>query len=394
MDPEGGSVGWLKAMRRVPLTRRDTLQLLACVPLALCLPSGLLRAATVRLLAMREWLEDPENKRLVLDLDAEARFGTRLLENPPRLLLSIRDAELEEPLQRRFSDAVLRAIAAARGDAGVEVVLEMAPGARADVFYQPPSGGRGHRIVIDIAPALSAGEQARREAQVRAVRDSGDKIVAIDPGHGGEDPGTVHGRLREKHIALSVAHALATQLSSRAGLRPVLTRRGDYFVPLHRRQAIARQYGAHLFVSLHVNAAPTKARGAEVFFLSLQGSEDKAARELVDRENAADLVGGVPPDQVNAPIVDILMDMTRNHTMQDSERLAEVLLERLGRVQGGTVRGVKQGPLAVLKSIDKPSVLVELGFITSGDDRSLLGDAGTHRAYARHLADGIAAYLG
>jgi N-acetylmuramoyl-L-alanine amidase len=227
------------------------------------------------------------------------------------------------------------------------------------------------------------------------VRESGDVIVGIDPGHGGEDPGTVWGRsLREKEIALEVGRLLSEQLRRHAGVRPVLTRDADYFVSLGRRPALAHQYGAHLFVSLHVNAARSRtARGAEVFFLSLQGAEDKAARELVDRENAADLVGGVPPDQVDEPLVDILMDMTRNHTMKDSERLAEVLLQQLNRVSGAAIRGIKQGPLAVLKSIDVPSVLVELGFFTNTDDRKLLGNARTQRQYAENMARGIVDFL-
>ncbi len=174
----------------------------------------------------------------------------------------------------------------------------------------------------------------------------------------------------------------------------MLTRDSDFFVPLGQRQAIAKRYGAHVFISLHVNAARSgTARGAEIFFLSPKGAEDKAARELVDRENAADLVGGVPPDQVQAPLVDILMDMTRNSTMRDSERLAEALLGRLGNVQGAHTRGIKQGRLAVLKSIDKPSVLVELGFFTNAADRKLLANSRVQRHYAAVLAEGVRDYL-
>jgi len=365
---------------------------LAGIPFLIVLPSGVLRAARVRILGLRHWLDASDDKRLVFDLDGEARFTTRVLDDPPRVVVRIQGVALASPLDESFTgDALLRRLVARPTAEGVDIVVELVRVAEASVFAQAPSGARGHRIVVDLSPRLTAAERAEREARVRAVRDSGDRIIAIDPGHGGEDPGTVYGRLQEKHVTLAVGKMLREQLEKRRGLRAILTRNGDTFIPLHRRQEIARQYGAHLFVSLHVNSAPTQARGAEVFFLSIAGSVDKAAKELVDRENAADLVGGVAPDQVNAPLVDILMDMTRNQTMKDSETLAAVLLEHLGRVENAAVRGVKQGPLAVLKSIDKPSVLVELGFITNREDRALLVKA--QRLYASRLADGIAAYL-
>ncbi len=358
------------------------------------LPSGLVQASRVRILGLRHWLEPHDSKRLVLDLDAQADFTERVFDDPPRLVLRLPGAGLMQPLVQTWSgDSLVERMEAREGPEGVEITIEFSRAATAEVFHQAPSGDKGHRLVVDLAPRLTPAERAAQEERVRAVRESGDRIVAIDPGHGGEDPGTVYGRLQEKDIALAVGRLLQQQIGTRPGLRGVLTRSSDHFIPLDKRQEIARQYGADLFVSVHVNSARrTQARGAEVFFLSLAGSEDKAARELVDRENAADLVGGVPADQVNAPLVDILMDMTRNQTMKDSEKLAEVLLQHLGRVESAAVRGVKQGPLAVLKSIDKPSVLVELGFITSKADRGLLVKA--QRAYASRLADGILDYLG
>lgn len=385
-------------LSRSKCSRRQFLEVLASIPLLVALPGGALALARVHVRAFRHW-PDPEKTRLVFDLDEAASFETRLLRDPHRVVLQLAAATLATPetWQRDFpKDSRLEHMRATQGDHGAEIVIELARPADVDAFHLPPNdAGRGHRIVVDIVPELSAAEQEEALERVRAVRESGDRIVAIDPGHGGEDPGTVWGHsLREKEIALDVGLLLARELDAKPGVRPVLTRHKDFFIPLGRRQAIAKSYGAHLFISLHVNAARSRrARGAEIFFLSPKGAEDKAARELVDRENAADLVGGVRPDQVNAPLVDILMDMTRNSTMRDSERLAEILLQRLGRVQGGRTRGIKQGPLAVLKSIDKPSVLVELGFFTNADDRKLLANSRTQRHYAKQLADGIRDYL-
>ncbi|MFQ5599510.1 MAG: N-acetylmuramoyl-L-alanine amidase [Candidatus Krumholzibacteriia bacterium] len=383
-------------MHERALSRRSFLTFLVSVPVLVTLPSGLVVAARIRVAALRHW-PDPEKTRLVVDLDGAARFETRVLRNPHRIVLEIAAAELRGSIDRTFTnDPYVQGVGARQKDGVVELVIELARASELNAFPLPPNEvGRGHRIVIDVAPRLTADEEARKQAEIVEVRESGDRVVAIDPGHGGEDPGTVWGTsLEEKAIALDVARLLAKQLGRANGLRPILTRSGDYFVPLQKRQEIARQYGAQLFLSLHVNAARSRqARGAEIFFLSLKGAADRAARELVDRENAADLVGGVPPDQVNAPIVDILMDMTRNHTMKDSERLATLLLQRLSGVRGGAVRGVKQGPLAVLKSIDKPSVLIELGFFTNSTDRKLLADPRAHRQYAKQLANGIADYL-
>lgn len=379
-------------------SRRRFLELVASIPLVASLPNGLWAAARIDVRALRHW-PDPEKTRLVFDLDQETPFEARVLRKPHRVELSLPAAELANagPWESRFPrDPLLERIVATQGAKGVEVRVELSRAARLSAFRLPPNdAGRGHRIVLDMAPELTAAEQEQALARVRAVRESGDRVIAIDPGHGGEDPGTVWGRsLREKEIALDVGQSLARELAVTPGLRPVLTRDADFFVPLGRRQVLAKQYGAHVFVSLHVNAAHSRtARGAEIFFLSPKGADDKAARELVDRENAADLVGGVPPDQVDAPLVDILMDMTRNSTMRDSQRLAETLLVRLESVQGGRTRGIKQGPLAVLKSVDKPSVLVELGFFTNADDRKLLANSRTQGHYAQQLARGIRDFL-
>jgi N-acetylmuramoyl-L-alanine amidase len=379
-------------------SRRSLLQFLTSIPLIVALPSGLLAAARVRVQALRHW-PDPEKTRLVFDLDGESTFETRVEQDAHRVVLTVRGAELHtsKPIDRTFPEdpRLLQLRVRQRQDA-VEIHVELTRAAAVSAFpLEPNPTGRGHRIVLDIVPRLSAAEEARRQARVLEVRESGDTIVAIDPGHGGEDPGTVWGRsLQEKEIALEVGRLLAAQLERQAGVRSVLTRSADYFLPLGRRPVLAHMYGAQLFVSLHVNAAGSRAaRGAEVFFLSLKSAEDKAARELVDRENAADLVGGVPPDQVNEPLVDILMDMTRNRTMKDSERLAEVLIEELRHVSGATTRGVKQGPLAVLKSIDVPSVLVELGFFTNTDDRQLLASTKTQKLFAERMASGIFEFL-
>ena len=382
-------------------SRRSFLQVIAQIPLWITLPNGIALAARLRVETLRHWPE-PQRTRLVIDLSAAGQFTARVETSPPRAIVKITGAELGQSIDQSFPTDPLVKRVRARADAqGVELILDLSRPCSLHSFpLEPNEAGKGHRIVMDVSPQLSASEAQEattsRLRQIEEVRKSGDRIIAIDPGHGGEDPGTVWGRsLREKDIALEVAQRLVARLKPRSGLRPVLTRDADFFVPLARRQQIAREYGAETFISLHVNAARAQeARGAEVYFLSMKGAADKAARELVDRENAADLVGGVTQAQVEEPIVDILMGMKRDRTMRESERLAETLLLRLGNVKNATVRGVKQGPLAVLKSIDKPSVLVELGFFTNVADRKLLADPHSLDRYSQELADGIADYLG
>ena len=379
--------------------RRSFLRTLCQIPILLALPPALAHAARVRVLGLRYWPE-PEQTRLVFDVDAATGVMVQAEAGSDRAALVVDNAELARSLNRDFpQDPVLRGLRAIQRGDTVEIHLQFVRPCDASAFTLPPEGGRGYRLVVDLSPRLTAAEQAARSARhaarIDAMRRSGEIVVAIDPGHGGEDPGTIWGdALREKDVALQVAQQLERQLEPVAGVRGVLTRTADYFVPLGRRQRIARDFGASVFVSIHVNAAPVStARGAEIFFLSLQDAVDRAARELIDRENAADLVGGVSPDQVHEPIVDILVGMTRNNTMRESQRLAEILIQRLGQPTGAT-RGIKQGPLAVLKSIDKPSVLVELGFMTNAGDRRLLADARERSAFAERMAAGIVEYLG
>jgi N-acetylmuramoyl-L-alanine amidase len=187
---------------------------------------------------------------------------------------------------------------------------------------------------------------------------------------------------------------MAAAIGARPRLKPILTRNKDYFVMLGQRQKIAEKFAADIFVSIHCNSAPSaSARGAEVFFVSLKGAADKAAKELIDRENAADLVGGLAPDQVQGPISNIVLDLKSNATMRQSEQLGDIMLRQLGQLPGGESRGLKQGPLAVLKSIACPSVLVELGFVTNKHDARLLGDAGHPARYAELLAAGVDDYV-
>ncbi len=377
-------------------SRRSFLTLLASFPILIVLPSGLLQAATLRLRQVRHWTA-PDHTRLVLELDAPTRFSSRLLEDPSaasRLVIEIPGAILPEGLAELtvpVNDGLVRQVYGYVLGQSLLLRVELQRPADYDAFSLAPDvHGASARVVVDVRRKLSEVERREEDARVEAVRKSGDIVVAIDAGHGGNDPGCSGHGVIEKEVALAVARQFATALAGRPRLRTVLTRDKDYFVPLGRRQQIARKYGAQIFVSIHTNAAPSStARGPEVFFVSVQAAADRAARELIDRENAADLVGGVAAEQVSTPVLDIMVDLKRNSAMRRSERLGECVLKRMADLPGGEDRGLKQGPLAVLKSIDAASVLVELGFVTNKHDAVLMRDPAMHRRYARQLATAV-----
>jgi N-acetylmuramoyl-L-alanine amidase len=218
-------------------------------------------------------------------------------------------------------------------------------------------------------------------------------VIVIDAGHGGNDPGAVAKDLREKDVCLDVARRLADLLNRKPGMKASLSRAGDVFLPLRQRLRLAEQRDAELFVSIHVNAAPSRqARGTEVYFLSLGAATDAASREVARLENESD------PDYVVEEDGDLrqlpfLIDLRQSDTLLRSSRAAELVLDVLTRRSLAESRGVKQAGFAVLKSFQVPSVLVELGFISSKQDRKDLADPAHRQKLAEALADGVSLYF-
>jgi N-acetylmuramoyl-L-alanine amidase len=226
-----------------------------------------------------------------------------------------------------------------------------------------------------------------------AGRASGPRIVVIDAGHGGHDPGTVSKGIHEKEICLEVAQRMAKELNKTKGVKAVLTRDKDTFIALRERMRGAEREDADLFVSLHVNSAPSRqARGVEVFYLSLGAASDEASRELARLENEADPTYVVEEDGAlrNIPFA---LDLRQSDTLLRSSRAAEVVLDLLADEKLALARGVKQAGFAVLKSYQVPSVLVELGFLSSAQDREKLKTPAHRQALAEALARGVARYF-
>ena len=188
---------------------------------------------------------------------------------------------------------------------------------------------------------------------------------------------------------------IKVEIDRRQGYRAELSRNGDYFLSLRRRREIAEEHGAHLFVSIHFNAAPARsARGTEVFFVSLRGAEDRATRELVHAENSADLVGGVPPfdEETQDALARTLVDLRQNDSVERSQRLATLITDNITGTRGMRTRRVQQAGFGVLKSLFIPAVLVEGGFLTNREDLRFFQSGSNRVRYARALVDGIVMY--
>ncbi|MEN9627634.1 MAG: hypothetical protein RJA10_861, partial [Pseudomonadota bacterium] len=221
-------------------------------------------------------------------------------------------------------------------------------------------------------------------------------IVALDPGHGGEDPGAIGPTgLREKDVVLALALQLRDELNAQPGLRVMLTRDADFFVPLTERVRKARRVQADLFVSLHADAFfKPEARGASVFALSTRGASSSAARWMADKENAADAVGGVNVGKVrDAQLLQAMLDMSTTAQIKDSLKIGHEVLQRMGRV-GRLHKGqVEQAGFAVLKAPDIPSILVETAFISNPEEEARLRDKDYRQALVQALASGIRRYF-
>ncbi|MET0808771.1 MAG: N-acetylmuramoyl-L-alanine amidase, partial [Pseudoxanthomonas sp.] len=248
------------------------------------------------------------------------------------------------------------------------------------------------------AVETSAGaESAPRRALPQVPMRAGKRplVIAIDAGHGGQDPGAVGptGK-REKDVTLAMARELARQINATAGMKAYLVRDGDFFVPLPQRAQKARANKADMFVSIHADAAENRnARGSSVYVLSLKGASSQRARWLADKENASDLVGGVRLQQVDNTLSSVLLDLAQSGHMKASEDAAGHVLDGLKRVGNNHKPNIERANFAVLRTSDMPSMLVETAFISNADEEARLIDPAYQRKVAGAVLDGVQTYF-
>jgi N-acetylmuramoyl-L-alanine amidase len=353
----------------------------------------------VVLSSMRFW-SAPASTRIVLDFSAtvspvapDSGFGRELVIAVPGELI-----ERGESVPRILGvrDGVVDSVEAETSVSGSQFHLWFRDSSRYRVFSLPGEEDKPFRLVVDVSRPGAAAEEEKRLAGIAAhkTRDRV-RIVAVDAGHGGEDTGARGPRgVLEKSVNLAVARALVEDLNRTPGIRAILTRSGDYFIPLRDRYRIAERMKADLFVSIHANSTRRRGsgKGTEVYFLSLRGASDQADADLADIENAADLVGGVPPQAEN-DLVNILYDVKRSSALQQSQLLAETLLDHIAADRRLESRGVKQAGFVVLKSVEFPSVLVETAFINNPAEARLLRNPEFQKQMGKQLANGIRTYF-
>jgi len=375
------------------LRARSRLLLASALLLGFLLAPGTSEARSVK--RIRFWTA-PDHTRVVIDLSSRAQFRYRTLINPDRIAVDIPRTSFSRSVKSpiEVGDGLLRRIRINKLRGGTaQVVLDLYEESRFKIFPLDRVDGHPDRIVIDVLRPVSEAELEAREREVERLKKSRTKIVVVDPGHGGNDPGAIGWRrIKEKDVCLAIAKRTAEKIDEMPGFKAYLTRSGDYFVSLGRRVAVARQRRADLFISIHANDSRNrKARGTEVFFLSLSGASDEAARRLAEKENAADLVGGVPPGSED--LTHRLFDLVQQESLERSSYLAECIHDSLVKHRKLQSRGVRQAGFAVLKNAGIPSVLVEVGFISNPREARLLRSESFQNEVAGLLAEAVARYF-
>lgn len=389
--------------------RKDRRFGLGGVLLLFSLLSSFVQAADIK--SVRLW-RAPDNTRLVFDLSGPAEHTLFTLSNPERIVIDISNARLvADTSALPLENTPLRGLRAAPRDGdGLRVVLDLSEQVNPKSFVLPPNQQYGDRLVVDLydqsrasaslpqpaAPTATPLPQTPTRSAVEA--GSRDIIVAIDAGHGGEDPGAIgHGGAREKEVVLAIARDLKRLIDAEPGFRAELVRTGDYFIPLRRRTEIARQHNADLFVSIHADAfTRASANGASVFALSDRGATSETARLLADRENRSDLiggVGGVSLDNKDQVLASVLLDLSMTATLSASLDVGQQVLSSVGQVNRLHKPRVEQAGFMVLKSPDIPSILVETGFISNPGEARKLVTRSHQQAMARAIYTGLKGYF-
>ena len=343
----------------------------------------------------------PDHSRVVIDLTEAVQYESSSQESPPQLLLELKGAFLYTPKREvEVNDPFLAKVSLTGLEKGrVKLVLHQKKPLNVNVFILKPYEEKTYRLVIDLVDVAQEKKEIEERKKQKETMPTGTKIVIIDPGHGGDDPGAKGpGKTREKDVVLKVGEKVVQLLNQRKEMKAFLTRKGDYFIKLEDRREIAKQYNADLFVSLHADASfNPQARGSSVYCLSLSGATDEAAKILADKENLSNVLGGVtsrPGTSGKDDLEPILLDLTQNNTMRESFSFAETLLKDIKVINSLKYPSYRQASFIVLKSPNIPSVLVEMAYITNREDERLLNRVEFQDKMAKAISASIKRYFG
>ena len=382
-----------------------------CAVLAFVLCASAL-AVGPQVTGVRLWA-GPDGTRVVLDLTGPSEHSLFVLREPNRLVVDLPGATLGE-VAAPSAEGLVKGMRSGARDEGVRLVLDLHVAVKPRSFLVPPNEVYGHRLVLDLEPAekgvelnfpavASTPSSTASDTKFSSTpfsrtlpSEARDIVIAIDAGHGGEDPGA-RGRkgTREKDITLAIARKLKERIDAQPGMRGVLIRDGDYFIALEQRPKIARQkHRADMFISIHADAfKKSSARGSSVFVLSNRGATSTAAKWLADRENAADLVGGVNLSGQDDVVASVLLDLSQTASLAASMEVGATVLRELDGLGNLHKSQVQAAGFVVLKAPDIPSILVETAFITNPEEEKRLRDPKHQTKVADAILAGVKGYF-
>lgn len=345
--------------------------------------------------SVRVW-PAPENTRVVFDLRGKPEYSYFELKSPNRLVIDFTDTKNAAKLRTLAkNDKRIKRIRTSKAKNGksTRLVLELSDKYKLAIFPLNPAGQYGHRLVVDLFD-----KKVVKQTQKRVVNNKRDIVIGIDAGHGGEDPGSIGGKgTYEKRVTLAIAKKLKNMIDKEKGLKAVLTRSGDYYVPVGRRSEIARQKQVDILVSIHADAFYTpQPSGASVWVVSNRRVESELARWLLNREKNSELLGGgggVIKNTADDNLAKTLADMNKEHSLEVSLSMASSVLSQLKRITKLHKKAPQHGNLGVLKSSDIPSILVETGFISNRKEEQNLINRRHQDKLAKAMLDGIKNYF-
>jgi len=357
---------------------------------------NVLAARKSALTSVRVAQSTTEHTRVVFDLSGNIDHDLFTLDGPNRVVIDLKNVRKSAALvSDDHETTLLKGIRSSiRDSKDLRVVLDLKDKVRPRSFMLQPNKKSGHRLVIDMHATQLSPTPIKTNQKQRAKKKQ-EIIIAIDPGHGGRDPGAVGRKgTREKDVTLAVAKKLKQVIGRTPGFKAVLTRESDQFVVLRKRVEKARKHQADLFVSLHADAFKSpRVEGASVYALSLNGASSEAARWIAEKENASDLIGGITLDDKDDLIASVLLDLSQTATIQDSLELGSDVLKHLGKVGKLNKNQVQQAGFAVLKAPDMPSILIETAFISNPKEERRLKSSKHQHKLARAIFSGIKSHM-
>ena len=367
---------------------------LKCILIFCCLFSPILLAST-KVKGLRVWTS-PDNTKAVLDLSAQVDYKLFQLDNPPRIVIDLDNTKLDKKLKLKNNPLIKKIRNGKKDKTTLRLVFDLTKNIKAKSFMLKPAKqygqSYGHRLVIQLD---TKHKKKAKTIHTNKVKKDRDIIIAIDAGHGGEDPGASGAAgTKEKVITLQIAKKLAKAINKEKGMKAVLIRKGDYYIALRKRFKKAREQQADLFVSIHADAfRDSSVHGMSVYILSKKGASSEAAQWLAQSENSSDLVGGVVLEDKDNILAKVLLDLSQNAAMEASYKAAYKVLEALKKIEKPHKKNVEKASFVVLKSPDVPSMLIETAYISNPDEEKRLKTKEFQEKLANTITAGIKQYF-